>query len=172
MFVRVSDVKKWAGREETAEIHEPWPEATQERLDFPLKGPAIVFVTVRNTGGGNLLVEVSGTAQVEAICARCMEPFPLEVPFSATEQFREEVGENDPLLDYSRYVGDKIFLDEMVADAVGVSMPIRAVCHEECQGLCPRCGTNLNWGHCDCQPEPDSRWAALARWSPPSEPES
>jgi uncharacterized protein len=121
-------------------------------------------VLVRNAGGGTLVVEVAGLVRVDAICGRCAESFAAELPFEATEEFRDEPGPNDESLDYSRFTGDLINLDAMVADAVGVSIPIALLCRPDCQGLCPICGTNRNTASCSCQPAADDRWAKLTGW--------
>lgn len=163
MEVRVSDVKKWAGREQSVQLVEPWPEQAKTRVDYPLTDPAVVNVRVRNTGGGALVVEIFGTVEAEAECSRCAEPFHISLPFEATEEFREEAGPNDESLDYWRFTGDAINLDEMVSDASGVSFPIAVVCRPECRGLCPICGTNLNHSECDCAPLSDDRWAELQK---------
>ena len=44
-----------------------------------------------------------------------------------------------------------------------LNAPSYVVCREECKGLCPKCGTNLNEGPCDCAESRDSRWDALRR---------
>jgi uncharacterized protein len=169
MEVRVSDVKKWVGREEATEIQEAWPEVASARVGYPLTDPAVVHVLVRNTGGGRLVVEVKGVLEAEAVCTRCAEPFHLSLPFEATEEFREEAGPSDENLDYGRYTGDKINLDVMVADAAGASVPIAVLCHPDCLGLCPVCGTNRNVTSCDCAVAVDERWAPLAELTWPDD---
>ncbi|NMP22983.1 YceD family protein [Sulfobacillus harzensis] len=171
MEVRVSDVKKWAGREEAFQLVEPWPQEARERVDFPLTDPAVIDVLVRNTGGGTLIVDVSGTVEADAVCSRCAEPFHIVLPFEATEEFRDEPGPDDESLDYWRFTGDKIQLDKMVSDAAGVSFPIALLCRPDCRGLCPTCGTNLNESDCDCAPATDDRWAALAQLKIPGDSE-
>ena len=42
-----------------------------------------------------------------------------------------------------------------------LAVPSYALCREECRGLCPRCGADLNAGECECPPAADSRWEAL-----------
>ncbi len=162
MDVRVSDVKKWAGREEVQELDDAWPSLAQERVDFPLLDSAHIEVKVRNTGGA-LIVEFSGVANVEAQCSRCLEEFVLPISFRMTEEFREEPGGDDPTLDYYRFVGDKIELDRFIADAVGVNVPLAPICREDCMGLCAQCGANLNVSACTCRPTLDERWAVLER---------
>ena len=56
-----------------------------------------------------------------------------------------------------------IDLDEDVRQTVLVAVPLKLLCRENCKGLCPTCGKNLNEGPCECKPEPsDSRWDALS----------
>jgi uncharacterized protein len=171
MHIRVLDVKKWAGREERQHFFEEWPAAVQERTEYPLQGLAELDVSVRNTGGA-LIVEISGTAHVLAVCSRCLEPFDLTVPFTTVEEFREEPGPSDPDQDYYRFQGDKIVLDDIVADAFGVSVPYAPYCQPDCKGLCPMCGTNLNRETCDCQEPHDSPWSLLGQLKFPDDPSS
>jgi uncharacterized protein len=42
-----------------------------------------------------------------------------------------------------------------------LNAPAYVLCREDCQGLCPNCGTDLNTGRCDCPPASDARWDAL-----------
>lgn len=170
MDIRVSDVKKWAGREEITQIDGLWPEVCAERVEFPLDGPSQLIVRVRNVGSG-LLVDVHGDAQCQATCARCLEPFSLTVPFAIMEEFREEPGPVDSELEYSRFTGDRIILDELVADAISVSLPMVPTCREDCEGLCPQCGVNWNVASCECAPPADERFAVLRTLLHPEEDE-
>jgi uncharacterized protein len=46
-----------------------------------------------------------------------------------------------------------------------LALPSRRLCREECKGLCPVCGADLNAGECACEPGgTDPRWSALADW--------
>jgi uncharacterized protein len=47
--------------------------------------------------------------------------------------------------------------------------PTFATCREDCAGLCPRCGADLNAGPCDCPPQTDSRWDALRKADTPTQ---
>ena len=164
MDVRVSDVKKWAGREERTTLTEPWPEVLKERLDAQIEQPARVHVVVRNVASG-LLVEISGEAHLQVPCSRCLSDAKLTLAFSDSQEFREEAGPQDPTLDYQRFTGDRIPLDEMVSDAVALELPLAPLCIPECRGLCPQCGTNWNVGECSCQAPTDPRWERLKGWT-------
>ena len=72
-----------------------------------------------------------------------------------------EVGaESEEVCDYLQ--GDELDVGAWAGDAIVLSMPHKILCREDCQGLCPSCGTNLNTGTCQCPPpEADNRWSAL-----------
>jgi uncharacterized protein len=111
------------------------------------------------------------TAQLEAVCDRCLEPVALPVErefdlfYLPEESYSEAKGETELLerdLDFSFYQDERIDIDELVLEQLELSLPTRILCQENCQGLCPQCGTNLNLTPCNCQTPMDPRWQALA----------
>jgi len=56
-----------------------------------------------------------------------------------------------------------IDLTEAVREELLLAVPQYVVCRDDCRGLCPRCGADLNAGPCGCAPETDPRWAALTK---------
>ena len=57
-----------------------------------------------------------------------------------------------------------IDISEDVRQYLLLAVPLKVLCREECKGLCPRCGVNLNQGHCECTMEKvDVRWEALRK---------
>lgn len=96
--------------------------------------------------------------ELELLCSRCLEPFRLPVdavfdqrflPASemADEQEREMQDED---VDISYYRDDRIELDELLREQFYLVLPMKPLCREDCKGLCPQCGTNLNTGACSC----------------------
>ncbi|MCH7938155.1 MAG: DUF177 domain-containing protein [Candidatus Marinimicrobia bacterium] len=56
----------------------------------------------------------------------------------------------------------EVDLTEVVAESVYLELPQKTLCREDCKGLCPSCGTNLNQEQCGCETgEIDERWSAL-----------
>ena len=51
----------------------------------------------------------------------------------------------------------------MVTEAFVLAMDTKNLCSDDCKGLCPKCGADLNQGPCSCRPETDPRWAALSQ---------
>ena len=102
---------------------------------------------------------VSG--EYSAPCARCLapvrEPFSTEIDFPITTD--AEGTEEDCVL----AEGQKIDLGVIFEETLYINLPLRLLCQEDCKGLCPKCGKNLNTDSCECtQKEIDPRLAGLA----------
>lgn len=114
--------------------------------------------------------KLTGTAEVG--CDRCLQPvaLPLEVEFDVqyipAETARaapESVELLDQDLNASIYEDGAVDIDELAREQVLLTLPLRVLCREDCKGLCPTCGADLNTETCGCeQREVDPRWAALA----------
>ena len=110
--------------------------------------------------------------EVELACDRCLAPraAPLEVEFDTSfipQAAAAVQTENVELLPehliLAVYEGDSVDLDELVREQIVLALPTRNLCREDCKGLCPRCGADLNAEQCSCDTtEVDPRWAALA----------
>ena len=101
------------------------------------------------------------TAVLDAPCARCLEPvreaFSVDVEYSVIRDGEES--EEDALI----AEGEKIDLGSLAEEILFTNLPLRLLCREDCKGLCPICGKNLNEEPCRCEPkEIDPRLAVLA----------
>ena len=91
-------------------------------------------------------------------CRRCLTEVSGELGCEVVEVFDKhpEPEQTYPLQ------GDHLDLEPLARDAVVLGLPLAPLCREECRGLCPSCGANLNEGDCACEPGlNDPRWAAL-----------
>jgi uncharacterized protein len=136
--------------------------------DFRLVRPLAVDVRYYRAGEDLYFAGHCDTL-LEAVCARCLESFalPLATPFefvlsrAQPKDSTQELHTDD--LAYSFYTGDEIDLGPLVGEQAILSLPTRAVCREDCRGLCPSCGANLNTDPCACKTSaPDPRLAVLA----------
>jgi uncharacterized protein len=92
---------------------------------------------------------------------RCLEPADAAYEVDAREISQPGAGEQ---LD-SPYVEDgTLDLAAWSHDALALILPRAILCREDCAGLCPVCGANLNLAESDHhhEPEPDPRWAKLS----------
>ena len=110
-------------------------------------------------------------AGISAPCDRCLNEVTIraEIPFdlfyTPADAARDQGGERELFerdLDFAVYENDQIDLDEMILEQLELSLPSRVLCREDCRGLCPQCGADLNAEQCQCKPQIDPRWQALA----------
>lgn len=106
----------------------------------------------------------------ESDCVRCLEPvakkldFDFEAVFvgAAGEPNADEIELRENELAESFIDDNEIDLIEVIREQILLAMAMRVVCKENCQGLCPQCGKNLNLIDCRCEEnEIDPRWAVL-----------
>ena len=134
-------------------------------LDFygerPFVGPIQVSGTVRNQADA-LVLEGTAETTLELVCDRCLKPFcrDMRVPVDSllAETLEDEENDEIILLD-----GWELDLDQVVTETFVLAMDTKNLCSDDCKGLCPKCGADLNQGPCSCRPETDPRWAALSQ---------
>ena len=104
---------------------------------------------------------ITGTWRVR--CARCLteqtQPFSVEVAELVTPVPVDPADADD---DGYVLVDEQVDVDQIVRDAVGVEMPFAPLCRPDCQGLCPTCGGNRNFGECPGHDAIDPRFAVLS----------
>lgn len=117
-------------------------------------------------------VRVKGTimTRAEVDCDRCLKQvfLPVEAPFDVTyvpaeDYIEAEVAELQAEdMAVSVYEDNAIDVDDLVREQVLLALPTRALCVEDCKGLCPVCGANRNDSHCECESQDtDPRWSGL-----------
>jgi uncharacterized protein len=107
---------------------------------------------------------------LEVACARCLDPVVHEVERSFDLLYRPlgidsghaELSVTDAEAEIGYYEGQGLLLEDTLREQVLLALPLKSVCREECKGLCPHCGKNLNENECSCVDEvEDPRWSAL-----------
>ena len=107
---------------------------------------------------------------LEVACARCLDPVvhPVERSFDllyrplGTDSGHEELSVTDAEAEIGYYEGQGLLLEDTLREQVLLALPLRTICREDCKGLCPHCGKNLNEDQCSCVDDvEDPRWAAL-----------
>jgi uncharacterized protein len=79
-----------------------------------------------------------------------------------TDAGRAELSVTSAEAEVSYYQGEGLLLEDALREQVLLALPIKAICRDDCKGLCPHCGRNLNTEQCSCaEPLEDPRWAAL-----------
>lgn len=139
--------------------------------DVKIAGNIIVNCTL-NKCDTDIYLNGRVSTLLEFVCSRCLDNFTegIDTEFSAeyipekTESPKEEVELLKGDFNISYYKGEKIDILPLIRDQILLSVRIKPLCKEDCLGLCPYCGRNLNAGKCSCKTEDvDERLAVLQR---------
>lgn len=114
-----------------------------------------------STSADVVVLKAKASWRFDGVCDRCAEPFcrdmETDVEHILVTSLNNE--ENDDFILLENY---QLPLDELVETDVLLSLPSKNLCREDCRGLCPMCGKNLNEGLCGCKPDTvDPRLAVL-----------
>lgn len=140
------DLEDWFHPRETVEVH----------LEIDRRGEEL---TLR--GWGEL--------EAEAECGRCAVTFPFAVRAELVA-LADRRGSDDPrdeaALEQEGAVlyhdGLTLDLTDSLREAIILETPQALICRDDCRGICPKCGTDLNESKCSCRTdETDPRWEAL-----------
>jgi len=86
-----------------------------------------------------------------ANCARCGNDTRQTIGFSGEAYIADKSEDKDDGEDFYITETDGILdLDDFIVEFLGVHVPYRYICSEDCKGLCCKCGKDLNEGECDC----------------------
>lgn len=149
------------------------------KLEFLKVGPDLIEfkeplhwqADITNTGGALL---VSGTVEGEGTCscARCLEPVDFPITGEIEGYFlinSEDAAPEDMEDDEFEYLPEDktINMAPLIQAAIILEIPQIPLCSDDCKGLCPSCGANLNEGECGCsadsveEPSKESPFAVL-----------
>ncbi len=170
MRLRVDDITA-----EARELEFPEPEGEINRMlgvgamrDYSLDGPVKVNLSYYRAGT-ELFLQGEISAVAHGSCARCAEEFtaPRSRPFRYVLAPRS-IGEDTAAamrtedLEFTLYDGDDVDLSPLIREQTLLAYSTLPLCREDCRGLCPRCGVNLNEKSCACRIETgDPRLAVL-----------
>lgn len=126
-------------------------------------------VRLMRSDRGILVMGQVGTAAA-CECSRCLAQFTLPVEFELEEEFFPSIDVNSGLPlelapDESLVIDKNHVLDlgEAIRQYAIIHVPMKPLCKENCAGLCPTCGKDLNRGRCRCPAQViDPRWSKLA----------
>ena len=127
-------------------------------------GAVAVADAILDSIDGGIEVAASVRAPWQGECRRCLRPISGELWCDVRELYRARAGHEaaDPDEDTYPLEGELLDLAPLVRDALLLELPLAPLCREDCRGLCPTCGADLNSGPCECAPTSgDPRWGVL-----------
>lgn len=112
-----------------------------------------------NISFNGILTNVNGIMALEGVvktrytckCYRCLKDINSDICVDIKEDFISTEAYKDS--EAYTYQGNYVEIDKALIDNIILSLPMKHVCMEECKGLCPKCGVNLNETQCSCKEE-------------------
>jgi uncharacterized protein len=137
----------------------------QDLIEY-YRGPVKVHL-ILDKFGRNYRIDIDLSTEAQYVCDRCLSEY--SITFKAKQRLIVQLGgmadnedeqdiiflpENTTEIDISPYLKEMVLLNH----------PLKMLCQEECRGICPRCGADLNTGVCMCPEQPvDPKWDALRK---------
>lgn len=118
--------------------------------------------------GQNYYIKIKSNVTGKFNCDRCLDKFNKSIISESKLIYTEDktlVDSTEEEKDEIRYLRPEdtdVDLSEDIRQYLFLSVPVKMLCRDECKGLCPKCGKNLNFDKCECKKELiDPRWEKL-----------
>jgi len=138
----------FTGEVKNLEINKEF-DMSQELLDgvYPLKTPVKIIGTIKNSADV-VKLKARVTAFIVKDCDRCCKETENEFNIDIDTVLVLNASDNDDYVEVPSY---ELNLYELVRSEIILNLPVLHLCSEDCKGICPTCGTNLNESCCNCE---------------------
>ena len=126
---------------------------------YPISRPVIVEGVVRNRAE-LLSLELTAYTTLDAVCDRCAEPFSKSFRVPVSHILVNELN-NEDNDEYIVVPSMELDIEQLTLEDIYLYLPSKLLCKEDCKGVCPSCGANLNKARCSCKKAVDPRFEAL-----------
>ncbi|OGU23387.1 MAG: hypothetical protein A3K13_00250 [Gemmatimonadetes bacterium RIFCSPLOWO2_12_FULL_68_9] len=130
-------------------------------LDVELAKPVKVTGQLAGVGPGRYYWRGEVTTTARGQCRRCLTPVDVAVTVPVGVMFTDDPSADDPSAWVIEPNATVLDLSQPVREELILSAPTYVLCRDDCRGLCPGCGEDLNVGSCRCRPSTDPRWGSL-----------
>lgn len=126
----------------------------------PFTTPVHVTGEIRNKAG---IVTLDAVAAFTFTfdCDRCASRTEKKMQVPLVHTLLQELSNDKDWEDYIVVPDLQLNLADLALEDIYLSLPSKLLCKDDCKGLCPQCGTNLNEASCNCKKEVDPRLEAL-----------
>ncbi|MCI8542467.1 YceD family protein [Acetatifactor aquisgranensis] len=162
MLVNLSDVLTSEGMEMAREISLEMTCYDNGTESFEIASKSPISLTVTNAGEDKAVLRGCADISFRGACDRCLTEVPvaLKLDFERTILSPEAWGEEAD--DFGFMDGFSLDVETLVHDEILLNWPAKILCKDDCKGICPVCGQNLNERECGCDTfVPDPRMAVI-----------
>lgn len=133
-----------------------------------LVGPLEVAARIRQPSGRTFTADVRVRGEIQVPCSRCLNPARQQLDdrfqllFEVRDPGQPAPAEEDEDILSLRSPFDRVDIGPRVREALFLSAERFLLCRDDCRGICPACGEDLNLADCGCQPAVnETRWEKL-----------
>jgi uncharacterized protein len=126
---------------------------TFDGLELELAGPVSVRGRIQPTGPGEYFWRARIGVDVRTSCRRCLADLVHHVEEELDVLFSDDPdAADDPAVYVVPPAATTVDLGGVVREELALAVPAYLLCRDDCAGLCPKCGADLNAGRCQCAP--------------------
>ena len=119
---------------------------------FTIKNNKPFELSVVNVDAKHLNISCNTSLDVVIPCDRCLEDVDLSFNISIDKSFKINDGVIKDEDDDISFINEgELDVDRLLFDEILVDWPSKVLCKNDCKGICPKCGANLNTSPCDCE---------------------
>ena len=149
MIIQLNEMLEIPGKTASFEV----PYEGEMILSYPVKNKSMTGLTIRHKKDRQIDITGHLTLTVEMPCDRCLTTVEVTVDQDIDRSVdltacKDEDGEPAEFVTH-----DSIDTQLLFEETVILNLPMKVLCREDCKGLCPKCGANLNLGPCGCEKE-------------------
>jgi uncharacterized protein len=127
-------------KDKEIELEEDIPASSWDMDSFDIKFVDNIHLNCKFVRiGKEIVVDTQVITHRIITCSRCLE----EVGQTVKQNFKLSYNVNE--------CGDYLEIDNDIREEILLDFPMKVLCHQDCKGLCPRCGVNLNYEECKCK---------------------
>jgi len=149
--INVEDILKEVGASKSFQGDITLKDIKWQGESLRFRKPLLVTGSITNTGSILILnTNIRGTVILQ--CVLCLEDYEHNLDFSFDARLVRSSSDNTDNMDVDAFIfkGYEINLHDIIWEFLLLEIPIRKICKENCKGLCPECGINLNKQTCQC----------------------
>lgn len=165
MIINISELLSTTAKSESYSIPIEMEHIQINGRTYEITHKAPAALTITNTGERKISIEGHMDVVVDIPCDRCLSPVPTKFSLDMKREIDMNQSDEDRIrdLDETCYMShSSLDVDLLVYNEILLHFPMKILCKDDCRGICPKCGQNLNEGECGCDRESlDPRMSAI-----------
>lgn len=162
MFINISELISTPSKTENFTVPVNMEVYEWQGEHFPFREKGELVLNLSNAGVRKVHLEGHWKGSLGIPCDRCLKEVLVPFHVDLDEMIDLSLERQEDLADDSYVVENSIDTDALINHEILIRFPMKILCREDCKGICPKCGKNLNHGECGCdRVSPDPRMAAI-----------